>query len=457
MPTSTQLASTPTAQETLDLTDADLRGTVIHFWHTWGGESAKVIRQLVDNFNLNNRWGIVVVPVMISSYDELDEKMDIALAQRNSPDLVASYLHQALSWNLPAGLLELDRYVDDPQWGMRADEQADFYPVFWEHDRLAGKRLGIPAQRSGQMIYYNRSWAEELGFETPPSEALDFADQACASSAGLQADEDSLDGNLGGWIIANGDRPDYSAMLSWINAFGGRIFQPTATSTRSPYRFDIPAAEEAFTFLRELFDDGCAHFTTGTYPEAEFAARGGLFSTGSVMGLPSQKAAFSQAASQDEWTVIPFPGADSRTSISVYGPSFLVIPSSPKEQLAAWVFIKWLVAPENQARLVQASSAFPLRKSVLDHLSTFQDHNPQWAQAVQLLSAAQAEPLEESWGTVRWALSDASTQLFRSYFTIEQLPGLLSLLDQTAAELHMGPDLEEVFATPVPETVTPTP
>jgi ABC-type glycerol-3-phosphate transport system substrate-binding protein len=106
--TPTRPPHTPTLQETLDLTDEDLRGTVIHFWHAWNGESGKVIRQLVDEFNLNNRWGIVVVPVMHSSYDELNAKLDISLAQRNPPDLVAAFLHQALSWNLDGGLVELD-------------------------------------------------------------------------------------------------------------------------------------------------------------------------------------------------------------------------------------------------------------------------------------------------------------------------------------------------------------
>ncbi|OGO27820.1 MAG: hypothetical protein A2Z16_02005 [Chloroflexi bacterium RBG_16_54_18] len=457
--TPSQPAHTPTLQETLDLTDEDLRGTVIHFWHAWSGESGKVIRQLVDEFNLSNRWGIVVVPVMHSSYDELNAELDISLAQRSPPDLVAAFLHQALSWNLVGGLVELDRYVDDPTWGMSVSEQEDFYPVFWEQDLLAGKLLGIPAQRSGQMLYYNRSWAEELGFNSEPSNTEAFADQACASLEAVRADEDPANNNLGGWIIAEGDRPDYSALLGWIASFGGKIFQPPATtiSTRSPYRFDNPQVEDAFTFMRGLYDDGCARFATASYPQAEFAARGGLFSTGSIMGIPSQKVAFTQASSQDEWTVIPFPSPGSQPAVSVYGPSFQILPSSPEQQLAAWVFTKWILSPENQARLVQETSAFPLRRSVLEHLATYRRLNPHWAAAVDLLSSARAEPALQSWDTVRWALSDASTQLFRSYFTIDQVPNLLALLDRTAAELHLGPDLDEVFATPVPATLTPTP
>ena len=37
---------------------------------------------------------------------------------------------------------------------------------------------------------------------------------------------------------------------------------------------------------------------------------------------------------------------------------------------------------------------------------------------------------------MRWAVSDAATQLFRWYFTMEQLPDTVKLLDRTATELH---------------------
>lgn len=458
-PVSTRVGLTPTAHDKIDLSDQDLRGSVIHFWHAWNGGSGEVINQLVEEFNLTNRWGIVVVPVAHSSYDGLNADLDISLAQRKAPDLVTSYLHQALSWKLSDSLVELDRYVDDPVWGMGQEDQADFYPVFWQQDVVHGTRLGIPAQRSGQLLYYNRSWAMELGFNSAPADAEEFARQACASVQALRADGNPTNDNLGGWSIAGGDRPDYSAVLSWIESFGGRIYQPATNpaSRRSPYHFNTSQVENTFTYLRGLYDDGCARFSTASYPEAEFAARGSLFSTGSITGLPAQKEKISQSGSQDSWTVLPFPSSGSGSAVSVYGPSFLILPSSPAEQLAAWVFIKWLVSPENQARLVQASSAFPIRRSVLDNLATYQRLHPQWAEAASLLTKARAEPAHPSWETVRWALSDASTQLFRSYFTIDQLPSLLALLDRTADELYAGPDLTEVFATPVPETATPTP
>lgn len=451
--------STATSQQTINLSDADLRGTIIHFWHTWNGEGGQVIKQLVDEFNLTNRWRIVVVPLAFDSFDQLYAQIDSAQVHGNPPDLVTAYLHQAQSWDASITLVDLQPYLNDPAWGMSAEEQADFYPVFWQQDLLEGKRLGIPAQRSGQLLYYNRSWAEELGYLSPPGTTSTFAKQACASVAALREEEDPANDREGGWIISGGDHPNYSATLAWIASFGGKIYEASigASAQRSPYRFDTTPVEKAFTFLRGLYDDDCARFAAGPDPESEFANRLALFATGSLLGIPAQVAAFNQAGSHDQWTVIPFPTSGSNPAISVYGPSFQILTTSPKEQLAAWILIRWLTSPENQARLVQVTGAFPLRQSMLALLESFQRLNPQWAAAVELLPYAVPEPTTQSWETVRWALSDASTQLFRYYFTIDQVPNLLALLDHTATELHLGPDLDEVFATPQPATRTATP
>ena len=110
--------------------------------------------------------------------------------------------------------------------------------------------------------------------------------------------------------------------------------------------------------------------------------------------------------------------------------------STPAEQLASWLLLKWLASPQNLARLAQSVPAFPARSSSLEQLTDLTAFYPQWQQALNLLEAAQPEPDLTSWHTVRWAVSDAATQLTRYYFTINQVPQLVRLLDDTADELH---------------------
>jgi ABC-type glycerol-3-phosphate transport system substrate-binding protein len=108
----------------------------------------------------------------------------------------------------------------------------------------------------------------------------------------------------------------------------------------------------------------------------------------SVAGIPHQEAAFVNADSKDEWTVIPFPSPDGEPAIDVYGSSFQVLKTDETEQLASWLIIKWLTSPENQAVLSQATGFFPVRQSSLEHLDILPRTYPQWAEAVDLLSMA---------------------------------------------------------------------
>lgn len=421
--------NTPTPQNSLGLKSEDLQDVVIEFWHPWSGPLGETVEELVDAFNKSNQWGITVIPDYLGNYDQLFEQVGTAIEQDNTPNVVVAYHYQALSWDHSLeALVDLSDYVQDPQWGLSEDEQNDFYPVFWEHDLNEEQRIGIPAQRSGQLLFYNQSWAEELGFESPPSSPFQFRQQACAAALANQSDDDPTNDNTGGWIIST----DYSAMLAWFRAFDSQIESPNGNG----YQFDTPQVEDALTFLRAIYDQGCAWLAENENTEGEFAKRLGLFSVGSVSDIPHQEAAFADLGSKDEWTVIPFPSANEEPIVDVYGPSFQVFRTNPEEQLASWLLIKTLTTPENQAKLAQSSAYYPVRISSLDYMGNLPATYPQWMDAVQFLDYAEAEPPFKSWRIVRWAVSDAATQLYRYYFSIDQVPELVELLDRTADDLH---------------------
>jgi multiple sugar transport system substrate-binding protein len=453
-------AGTPTATlqpaKLIDVPPSDLRGVIIHFWHNWSGPAGDLIQSLVEDFNLHNEWGIMVVPVRLNTLDEMTTDIEAALNTSDEPDLIVGYPHQYLEWDEIVGLVDLRPYVSDPVWGFSMDEQADFYPVVWEQDVLDGKRLGMPAQRSAQVLIYNETWAQSLGFRASPVFPEQFMEQACASARqnSDQAENDSQQAELtqqsystGGLMVST----NYAAILGWIYSFGGDVIHsPEPGLGQTVYNFGNPQIEETFIFLRGLYDQLCAWQPENQYPISEFISRQGLFFTGSVTNIPDLADAFNRTGNHDQWTVIPFPSPSTNPAIDVYGPSFVVLPSTPQRQLAAWLLVKWLLSPSNHALLVEETSALPLRISALDHLATFQNRYPQWTAALELFPQGRSEPLFQSWSTVRWALSDASTQLFRDYFTIDQVPVLIDYLDDTAAELHLGLGSSGIYPTPTP-------
>ena len=384
---------------------------------------------LVSEFNASNAYGITVDSAYQGNYNQLYERVLDAGSTGDPPNIAVGYNYEILSWNdVGGGTLDLNRYVDDPEWGLSSQEQADFYAIFWTQDVEDGFRLGLPAQRFAQLMYYNLSWAEELGFEAAPQTPQEFKLRACAAARANNRDDDPDNNGTGGWVTNTSP----SAILSWMYAFGSEAIDSAGTG----YDFDTPQTRAALAFLKDLYDSGCAWQTDGDHAEEEFASRQALFVAASIADLPEQKKALDQAGNQDDWTLIAFPSPARQPVIDVYGPAFAVFKSSPQEQLASWVFLKWFLSPEVQARWVPAGHTYPLRASTAQLLEDFASAHSQWAGAQDLLPFAKTEPGFQSWSVVRWAVGDVGTQTFRSYFTPDRIPATVELLDETASELH---------------------
>jgi multiple sugar transport system substrate-binding protein len=391
--------------------------------------------ELVDEFNASNPWGIQVDATYAGDYDALSQKILQANPEDELPELAIAYNHQALNWDAQKKLLvDWADYVNDPLWGLSATEQSDFYPVFWDQAVVDGKRIGVPALGSGQTLFYNTTWAKQLGFSRPPTTVLEFKEQACEAARANLNDNITENDKTGGWIIST----DPSSVLGWLYAFGAPVSRPDGKG----YRLNTPEVKDAFGFLRQLYEDGCAWLPETQTSEGDFAQRLGLFSAGSVTDIPYQETAFKSANNPDGWTVIPFPAEKGTPAgkgnpvVDVYGPSIVMLKSTPQKQLASWLFSKWLLAPENQAKWVLKTGSFPLQESVSEQLKSSGAGSQRWQSALDIFQYARNEPTYRSWDTVRWAISDATSQLFRWYFTMEQLPDTVSLLDRTAAELH---------------------
>jgi ABC-type glycerol-3-phosphate transport system substrate-binding protein len=408
---------------------ADLNGVTIEFWHVWDGVVGEALQGIVDEFNATNEYGITVEAYDQGNYGDIFNNMNAAINTGDLPDVAVGYNNQYLAWDAAGNVIvDLTEYVNDPMVGLDEATIADFYPSFWAQDDIDGKRLGIPAQRSGQFMFYNATWAQELGFDGPPTTPEEFKEQACATVEANNTDDNPDNDGTGGWFLNTGS----STLAGWIFAFGGEIENPG-----EGYNFNTPEAVEAFTFLKEMYDEGCAWTPENRYPNPEFATRQGLYYTSSIAGLPFQQAAFEDVGNTDEWTVIPFPskgGGD--PVIDIYGPSFAMVEATPEEQLASWIFMSWFTEPQNQAAWVESSGYYPTRASTMDYLESYIADNPQWAASRDLLEFGKFEPRYESWSSVRYEMQDAAAEMFQEGFDNATIADLLAELDAAAAELH---------------------
>ncbi len=421
---------TPSPQPTssFKIDASELQGLSLTFWHSWDGDEGEAIDRLIDDFNKSNEWKIKVSGEYQGNTDEIGENVYTAINTGGFPDITVGYPYQASYWDSARQvILDIDKYRRDPVWGLSSEEETEYFPIF-QLKAKTPQQGGFPAQRTAQFLIYNKTWAKELGYTAAPQTSAQLRIQACAAHKAYLKDDNPDNDKNGGMVIS----ANYPTSLGWIYAYGGEILAQDGKG----YEFNTTPVKDAFKFLRLLYDEGCALVSDNQPPVSEFSAREGLFISGNLDTLGLLQSAMKLANNQDEWEVIPFPSPSQAPVIEVYGPDYYILESTPAKQLAGWLFIKWLALPENQAKLIAVTGKLPLQSSALQSLDTSHLSLPQWQEVVDLAPNARAEPLLPSWGVVRWAVGDATSQLFQWYFKTDQVPNLVKLLDETAASLY---------------------
>lgn len=417
---------TPTPIATLP--PQELNGQTIEFWHPWPGAAAIQAQAMVEEFNASNPWGIRVQVRALGGNAALSDAAALALATGTAPDLIASTPDQINAWQ-KAGipLINLTPYLQDPTWGLSAAQQAEFYPTFWLENSNETGQWSVPALRTARVIYYNQTWANELGFPNPPRTPKEFRNIACASARSLRLDANPDNDGLGGWVLDS----DALTLLGWLWAFDWQGIPATDNQT---YTFQSSQAQAAFEFWRGLLDQNCAWVNRSVTPNQAFANRQAILFTGEAGDLSLQSRLMARANNQDAWVILPFPTQAQTSLLLTHGQSYALFASTPPRQLAAWAFTRWMLETSQHARLAQAADGLPLSRSAWDLLSTVRSTQTAWQPLMQSLEAARPAPALASWRTVRHLLEDAAWQLRQPYSSQEKIPAILQQLDAMSQE-----------------------
>lgn len=172
----------PPAAATGSLDGVDPSGQTITFWHQHSREREEGLAEMVERFNSTNEWGITVNAEYAGGYTDIYNKMVTAIAGGSVPDLVLGYQNESAQYEESGALTDLTDYVNHPVWGV--DDPSDFFEGFFMQDvnaQFDGKRLGFPPNRSIEVMYYNQSWLERMGYDGPPETWDEFAEM-CESA-----------------------------------------------------------------------------------------------------------------------------------------------------------------------------------------------------------------------------------------------------------------------------------
>jgi len=203
------------------------------WWHNHSGSREEGLTTMVEDFNATNECGITIDAQNQGGYNDIRDKMNAGIQTGELPGLVVGYQNDQAFYALGGGLADIDAYIADETWGLSPADREDFYASFLEQGvqpAFGGQRLGFPPNRSMEVLFYNQTWLEELGFDGLPTTPDEFEAMACAAA------EANGDGT-GGYIL----RDDASAMAAWTMAFGGSILTEDGTG----YAYDGEATKQA--------------------------------------------------------------------------------------------------------------------------------------------------------------------------------------------------------------------
>lgn len=405
--------------------DLDLEDVKILFWHPWTGTDEESVHSLVEEFNQVNEWGILVEDSAIGDESYLTEKILTSIEQQELPDIVTLPMHfLSMLHSQIDVLVNLNTYIENPELGLTDEEVLTFPVTFWQQDVLDGFRFGVPAERDVRLLFYNRSWAQELGFEQPPADPDEFLNQACAAARENSFDDVVENNGTGGWIYDT----EPLTVLSWFKAFkGGEL----PIRLDDSYYFKTDQNEEALTFLNRIYRISCAWIGRDNQPYLYFANRQALIYTGWLSEVILQEG----IPNEDEWEIIPFMAKDGEPVLIADGYSYGVMKSDPAQQVASWLFIRWMLQPENQAKLIEATGTLPLSNTAIISLEDFRRDHPLWDSILDEIPLIRPMTSLHTWDVAGRVLQDAAWQVTQSTVKQGDMPSILEQADKLVREI----------------------
>ena len=339
-------------------------GVTITYWHEWGGGQLDAINALVDDFNANNEWGITVDATSPGGSGDVQNAVQTGITTGDLPNLTgAVFTDTAQGLYTDGVLVPLDDYMNDPTWGLTDEEKANIDMSIIDVNRSPGEPfnnqlLAWPTGVSADVLSVNMTMLNQLGFDKAPETLDDFRAVSCAANDLTTADG----GDVQGFAL----RIDSFDMFSFIVSNGGTVFD----NATQQYDFTDDNTIEVLQFFQDLYNDGCAYIAEGYNNTGDFSLGLNPMAVGSTAGIPYIQGPIDDNNLDINWINTTTPWKDDHRTIQVFLRSMSVLTGTPEQQLASWLFLKYLASPQAQITWTNATQYIPYTKSGLDAIDS---------------------------------------------------------------------------------------
>lgn len=320
----------------------------VEFWHGMSAKLGETVELLADEFNktVGAEKGITVVPVFQGGYTDLKQKLTASIKAGTAPVISQGYSNYIAEFMQAEVVVDLNPYIYDSKVGIENFE--DIFPGYRaENCQLDGKTFySLPFNKSTEVIFYNKTFFEENGYEVPKTwdEMAALCKTIYEKTGKPGMGYDSLD----------------NYMITMIQQYGGKY----TDAQGHIYYSQNDAAVKAINLYKESFDKGYWRIA------GEDKYLSGPFGNGDVfMYIGSTAGASYIKPNGFEWDSAPIPcvSSDKKAAIQQGTNVFLMNQNkSDTEVYAGYEFIKYLVSKDANFIWATNTGYLPIRKSVVE-------------------------------------------------------------------------------------------
>lgn len=338
---------------------SDTSPVTVALWHAQNGNARNLLTTLIADFQKTYPWITVNADAKNNDSDLL--KFGIAaMALNQPPDLLIAPTRTLAEFARRGVLLPLDPFLAQEKIGFSEEERADFFPGLIDAGKIAESQsvlYAFPFDAHAIVMYYSADLLKTAKISAPPKTWDDFSAAARSTTRN----------DTRGWAMLP-TPVVYSAMLA---SRGGTILDDTQTKIQ----FNDNAGQATIQFIAGLARGGAAYITN--QPVDEFVQGKTTFLFASADDFISLSDAMTRANKSFAWGAAMIPQNDmAHPATTTYGSAIGIFRTTDARARAAWLFTRWLAAPEQTARWSRATLALPSRVSALGILAKDAATNP---------------------------------------------------------------------------------
>jgi trehalose/maltose transport system substrate-binding protein len=292
-------------------------------------------------------------------------------------------------------------------------ERQKYLPGSVEAVIYEGKAYAMPWYTDTGLLYYRMDLLEQSGFDGPPRTWEELQEQA------LKVKQDS--GTRFGFLFQGANyEGGVCNGLEYIWTHGGEALDPN-DSTR--VLIGSPEAVAGLTTERSMLTSGVAPEAVAIYKEDESA---GTFLNGDAVFLRNWPYVYALLSDPAESEVRPeqvgvseLPSADGEPGNGTVGDQPLLINATSENQDAAWEFIKFLTAPEQQRFRAIEGSFLPTLTELYDD-PEIQESVPVVALAKEALQHTRPRPVSPYYSDMSLEMAEQFNASLTGEVTPEQ-------------------------------------